>query len=212
MLHSWGANNISQPLFPASIPFCTFFQAMQHLLRTDKTFVAKLHQAYIDSLNNKLNWRHHSIFTMIFCHVCCDTELRFLRKELQILNRHLRAHHTQTTTGEIFFDLLQKYRYIFRQPVSIFDSFRFKIDPSMWKQPTYFIEISRSIYIFMKNVTLLTRQYFEPRLRDKNIFCHDNPARHGLEVLYPLRILNQTATMDTGSVSGTEFLIHIWLV
>lgn len=30
-------------------------QAMQHLLRTDKTFVAKLHQAYIDSLNNKLN-------------------------------------------------------------------------------------------------------------------------------------------------------------
>jgi len=30
-------------------------QAMQHLLRTDKTFVAKLHQAYVESLNNKLN-------------------------------------------------------------------------------------------------------------------------------------------------------------
>ena len=150
MLHSWGANNISQPLFPASIPFCTFFQAMQHLLRTDKTFVAKLHQAYIDSLNNKLNWRHHSIFTMIFCHVCCDTELRFLRKELQILNRHLRAHHTQTTTGEIFFDLLQKYRYIFRQPVSIFDSFRFKIDPYVKTTHLFHRNISKYIYIYEK--------------------------------------------------------------
>jgi len=30
-------------------------QAMQHLLRTDKTFVGKLHQAYVESLNNKLH-------------------------------------------------------------------------------------------------------------------------------------------------------------
>jgi len=45
-----GIDNHTEPLTQGQM-----VQAMQHLLRTDKTFVAKLHQAYIDSLNNKLN-------------------------------------------------------------------------------------------------------------------------------------------------------------
>ena len=31
------------------------FQAFQHLIRTDRTFVSKLHQAYVESLNTQLH-------------------------------------------------------------------------------------------------------------------------------------------------------------
>jgi len=46
---------------PVPIPQITpltepqLLQAFQHLLRTDRTFVSKLHQAYVESLNTQLN-------------------------------------------------------------------------------------------------------------------------------------------------------------
>merc|ERR1719369_1359897 len=51
----------TQPMGSASIPQITplteaqLLQAFQHLLRTDRSFVGRLHQAYVESLNTQLN-------------------------------------------------------------------------------------------------------------------------------------------------------------